>query len=247
MQISIIVRQLLAALGGFLAHHGATVDTDSTASLLAGIICVIVSLVWSAMAKAEMGDATKDIVKKVAGVLASQCVAALAGWLQADAGTAENPTALILLGANATLSHVRGHVPTRTLWLVACMCLVIPSCVLTPQQQAVAQQLVIPLGQVGLKALVTHGVIDSQDAILVGDGAATILSSSSKAEKLMRLSDLGLHTAASRGLIQPGDLLSVQEALAVIRQANTVAAKQPINVEPINSPPEAGDSRSSDF
>lgn len=120
MNLSILARHTIAAIGGILAHHGVVADTHSTASIIGGIIVVIISLLWSLVEKAEMADETKDIVKKLAAALASQAVAALAGWLQADAATAADPEALLLFLGNTTLSHARGHVPPAKLsqWLL---------------------------------------------------------------------------------------------------------------------------------
>ncbi|MGV3664286.1 MAG: hypothetical protein ACO1TE_29205 [Prosthecobacter sp.] len=165
MQLQIIARQVVAALGGLCAHHGVTVDTHSTASFIAAGLFFLVSLGWSLFAKAEADDAKKEIFKKLSGALASQLVAALAGWLQADAGTVADPEALILFLGNATLSHVRGHVPPPTrgqwLWLLlpSLLCLCLSSCralTSTPADVPACLLLLEPTPRVAFKLATGH-------------------------------------------------------------------------------------------
>lgn len=258
--IAILIRHALAASGAFLAAHGATVDDpNSLTALLTGLLLWLLSVLWSWFSKLDwlpvsyapkLSRDEKAVGRKLIAALVSQGVAALAGVVeqQGFSGNPDDATALIIFCANLAVSRAGlwqqplGVQAVKVL-LFCLLPMQLVCCTLTPQQQQVVQQLIIPLGQVGLKALVARGVLAPNDALLIGEGAATILSDGTKAERLVRLSDLGLEAAAERGLIQPGDVLTVKEATSIIQRASQSAPKQPINVQPVNSPPEAGDTR----
>ncbi len=113
--ITLIARHLIAAIGGMCAHHGVNVDASSTGSIIAALLFLGVSMLWSFAAKAEPSDDAKAVLQKAAGAFASQIVAALAGWLHVDAATAADPVALSVFVGNLTVAKVRGHVPAAKL------------------------------------------------------------------------------------------------------------------------------------
>lgn len=77
-----IVRQGLAAVGGFFAGQGMAVDETSTFSLVGGVLAWGIASAYSYFAKAEPDQEKKDVISKISAALASQGIAFAAGWLQ---------------------------------------------------------------------------------------------------------------------------------------------------------------------
>lgn len=139
----ILFRHTFAAIAAMLVHHGITADAGSTVSMLAGVLVFGFVTLLSAVLKMDIDDDKRAALQKLAAALASQFVAALAGWLQADAATAADPAALSLFLGNMTLSKLRGHVPpARVLGLLALCSLpfALSSCS-SPSQEALKSRL----------------------------------------------------------------------------------------------------------
>lgn len=128
--LAILLRHTFAALAGMLVHAGIATDAGSTGSLVAGLCVYVIVTILSTLFKMELSDSHKQIAQKLAAAFASQFVAALAGWLQADAATVGDPVALSLFLGNITVSRLRGHVPPARLaqWLMLALCLPLASC-----------------------------------------------------------------------------------------------------------------------
>jgi hypothetical protein len=103
-----IIRQALAAAGGFFAGHGMAVDENSLFSIVGGLLAWLIASVYSYFAKAAPDAEMKDQISKIAGALASQAIAFLAGWLQSMgyAGMIDDSFGISLFLANYGLSKV---------------------------------------------------------------------------------------------------------------------------------------------
>jgi hypothetical protein len=77
-----IVRQILAALGGFLTAQGMAVDDTSLLSLIGGLLAWGIASAYSYFAKAQPDLETKDKISLITTALASQAIAFFAGVLQ---------------------------------------------------------------------------------------------------------------------------------------------------------------------
>ena len=77
-----IVRQVLAALGGFLTAQGMAVDETSLLSLIGGLMAWAIASAYSYFAKAQPDLETREKITLVCTALASQAIAFLAGILQ---------------------------------------------------------------------------------------------------------------------------------------------------------------------
>jgi hypothetical protein len=103
-----IVRQGLAAVGGFFAGQGMAVDETSLVSIIGGVLAWLVASAWSYFAKTKLEPDMKDKVSLFAAALASQAIAFLAGWLQSlgFAGDVNDAAGVSLFLANYGLSKV---------------------------------------------------------------------------------------------------------------------------------------------
>jgi hypothetical protein len=103
-----LIRQGLAAAGGFLTAQGMAVDETSTFSLLGGIIAFLLASAYSYFAKAKPGQAQQDIITQIASALASQAIAFLAGYVQSLGydGHVNDALGMTLFSANYGLSKI---------------------------------------------------------------------------------------------------------------------------------------------
>ena len=79
-----LVRNLLAALGGWLTAHGAVVDTGSTASIVGGVVMVLITMVWSYVAKTDIARDDRLQVLAMVQATIGAVTSALNGWLVAQ-------------------------------------------------------------------------------------------------------------------------------------------------------------------
>lgn len=77
-----IVRQGLAAVGGFLTAQGMAVDDTSLFSLIGGALAYLLASAYSYFAKAKPDQARQEIITQIASALASQAISFIAGFLQ---------------------------------------------------------------------------------------------------------------------------------------------------------------------
>ena len=101
-----LVRQGLAAIGGFFAGQGMAVDDTSLMSIVGGFIAYGIAAAYSYLAKAAPDDEKKDLISKLAGALAGQAIAFAAGWLQSIgyAGGIDDSVGVSLFALNYGLS-----------------------------------------------------------------------------------------------------------------------------------------------
>lgn len=109
--------------------------------------------------------------------------------------------------------------------LIACLALLtLPSCqtfkkltaaLSTPQ----AKQTELALAELGLHIAVNAGKLSAGDALSIGNGVAVLTSGDTTISKVVQLSSIGLDTAATKGLIKPGDSVLIKATTAVITQA----------------------------
>ena len=84
------------------------------------------------------------------------------------------------------------------------------SCAPTPERVESLQRLVVPLGELGLELAVEEGQLEPGDAVIIGEGLATVVSGADKQTKYIDLARLGLK--AGKGLLQEGDRVLIQDA-----------------------------------
>jgi hypothetical protein len=103
-----LVRQGLAAVGGFFAGQGMAVDDGSLMSIVGGGIAWLLASAYSYFAKVSPDDEKKDLISKLAGALASQAIAFAAGYLQSIgyAGGIDDSVGVSLFALNYGLSKV---------------------------------------------------------------------------------------------------------------------------------------------
>lgn len=103
-----IVRQGLAAVGGFFAGQGMAVDETSLVSLVGGLVAYLLATAYSYFAKAQPGEAQKDMISQIAAALASQAIAFLAGYLQSlgYTGHINDAVGMTLFSVNYGLSRI---------------------------------------------------------------------------------------------------------------------------------------------
>lgn len=113
MKLDIFIRQLLAAVGGYLC-----IDTSNLPALAAGIAALVIACLWSFLKKANLFDSASALnddllvlAQKALGVAFSQGIAALSGALMNHGFTGDpNDTAAVLLFLlNTGLSHGNVH------------------------------------------------------------------------------------------------------------------------------------------
>ena len=146
----ILARHTVAALAGMLAHVGYHADANNTVALLGAVFALSLSVLWSMVLKLEMHDTTRQAMTKLGAALASQFIAAIAGWLQVDSVTVDDPAALLLFLGNLGASKLRGVPPSAKLgqWLMLALCLPLVSCSST-SQEALKQRLEAALVSAG--------------------------------------------------------------------------------------------------
>lgn len=83
------------------------------------------------------------------------------------------------------------------------------SCAPTPERVESLQRLVVPLGELGLELAVEEGQLEPGDAVIIGEGLATVVSGADKQTKYIDLARLGLK--AGKGLLQEGDRVLIQD------------------------------------
>lgn len=123
----ILARQGLAATGASFVYNGVTIDASSTSTLFTGVLLLVASVLWSWLSKLKwvhdidadeiITDDRKAVLQKLGAAVASQCVAALAGWLLASGfqGDANDPLAVALFVSNVAASRLRGVPPVKVL------------------------------------------------------------------------------------------------------------------------------------
>ncbi len=101
-----LIRNLLAAAGGWFASEGIAVDGTSTLSILTGLFLYLLAAGWSWWTKTTIDQSTAEKLKQFAEALASQAIAAAAGWLQqlGYTGSIDDTAGLALFGLNLGLS-----------------------------------------------------------------------------------------------------------------------------------------------
>lgn len=217
----ILSRHTFAAIAAILLHYGITVDGGSTVSVLSGIIVWVFTWLASVITKVEMDEEDKQVTQKIAAALASQFVAALAGWLQVDAGTAADPVALSLFVGNLTLSRLRGHVPVSPaamLLVLGSLCFV-PACSVT-SQQAFKDRLEGYAVAMGQAASVI--ALDGTLTALRGE-LSLLVARPVDADPMQQLLDQS-RISAIQALIREGE--------ARLKAMRKPGAKQPIEVNP---------------
>lgn len=102
------IRQVLAALGGWLAAQGTAVDVFDLPSLIGGLIAFVLASIWSWRAKSPPNADAKASLSLFAQAGASQAIAAMAGWLQAlgYTGAVDDSAGVMLFLANYGLSQL---------------------------------------------------------------------------------------------------------------------------------------------
>lgn len=95
------------------------------------------------------------------------------------------------------------------------------SCAPTPERVGQIQQLVVPLGDLGLELAVEEGQLEPGDALIIGEGLATVVSGADKQTKYVNLARLGLR--AGKGLLQEGDRVLIGEGEAIVIPAEDSA------------------------
>lgn len=106
--ISKALRHGFAALGGWLLQQGIYADANSTASILAALVCFVIAVTWSVLVKRPLEADRMKTMQLFALAIMQQLVAALAGWLQASGHQvdAADPAALTLFSANLAISKI---------------------------------------------------------------------------------------------------------------------------------------------
>lgn len=113
MKLDILIRQLLAAVGGYLC-----IDTSNLPALAAGVASLAVACLWSFLKKANLFDSASMLnddllvlAQKALGVAISQGIAALSGALlnHGFTGDPNDSAAVLLFLLNTGLSHGNVH------------------------------------------------------------------------------------------------------------------------------------------
>ena len=110
-----LIRQGLAAAGGFFTAQGMVVDAHSTASIIGGVIAYLIATAWSYFSKSKVDAETADKISLLAQALASQVIAFLAGWLQqlGYTGSIDDSAGATLFLANYGLSQLSRPDPVK--------------------------------------------------------------------------------------------------------------------------------------
>lgn len=118
--LEILLRQLIAAVSGSLAEQGLATD-GTTDSLVTAALIFAGAVMWSWFRKLEWNtnarqldvitDSRVDMLRKLLGVLVSQGLAALSGYLATHGQTVDvnDPVALSVFGVNALGSRLGAH------------------------------------------------------------------------------------------------------------------------------------------
>jgi hypothetical protein len=175
----------------------------------------------------DMSDDARANVKKAAAALASQLLAALAGWLQVDAATAADPLALTVFTANLAASRLRGVPPPAKLaqWMLFALCsslFVLSSCSST-SQDALQKRLESALTTIGKEA--SASALQSTLAFLRVE-LDTLLKKPVDDDPMQQLVDQN-RISALKAAIKLGE-----ERLAKLRGDKAVIDVQPLTVSP---------------
>lgn len=101
------------------------------------------------------------------------------------------------------------------LGILACAALIIgyallpASCQLSPEQQKRLQSITVPVTSLGLAYAQSQGYVTPGDRITITQGVAIVTSDKTPEAKLFELTELGLKTALERGLIQNGNVITL--------------------------------------
>lgn len=113
MKLDILIRQLLAALGGYFA-----LDTTSTPVFIASLLTIGFTVLWSWIQKANffndhitLDESVSVLLQKLLGAVVSQLIAALSGVLMTHGftGDVNDLGGVVIFGANVAASHFKLH------------------------------------------------------------------------------------------------------------------------------------------
>lgn len=83
------------------------------------------------------------------------------------------------------------------------------SCSLNPEQRQQLQAISVPAAGILSKAAVSQGWVEPGDEITIQRGVAVVVSDDKTEVKVMKLAELGLDTAISKGVLTTGDTVKV--------------------------------------
>lgn len=175
MKTEILIRQLLAAFGGYFA-----IDTTSTPVFIASMISIAFAIAWSWIKKANLfndhytlADSAGVLLRKLLGSVVSQLIAALSGALVAHgfAGDVNDLGAVVLFVINVAASHggTQQKLVGAPLHVLALCSLLSALCACSStSQEALKQRLESALVNAGreMSAVALQGTLDTLHAEL---------------------------------------------------------------------------------
>lgn len=103
---------------------------------------------------------------------------------------------------------------------------------LTPEQQQRLQAIAVPAASIGLTYAQSQGLIQPGDKITLTQGVAIVVSDKTSEAKLFELTELGLQHAVRTGLLQDGNVVTVQSTDQV-----SIASPPQAPLNPLLPPP----------
>jgi hypothetical protein len=89
------------------------------------------------------------------------------------------------------------------------------SCTMTPQQQQRLQAISVPAAGILSSVAVSKGWIEPGDKIIIQRGVAVVTSADSSEAKLFALAELGIAEALKNGLVDEGDVITLENTKTV--------------------------------
>ena len=89
------------------------------------------------------------------------------------------------------------------------------SCTMTPQQQQRLQAISVPAAGILSSVAVSKGWIEPGDKIIIQRGVAVVTSADSCEAKLFALAELGIAEALKNGLVDEGDVITLENTKTV--------------------------------
>jgi len=255
--ILLLIRQGIAALGGYLAANGIAMDgSPTTHSLILGLCLMGFASSWSWLSKMlkidyDISAWNATALRTALGSLISQGITFASAYYAVDAN---DPSALAVAVINAVASHYGVHqliafqtpiekaAAIKAMALCLFMSCLVSCAALSTWLASPAGQATVSLASLGLDVAAAKGKIAPGQVITIKQGVAVISDPTASAtDKVVKLEHLGLQEAVASGKLAPGDSLIIQQATAIIQQAVETpapapAAKQPVNVQPANNP-----------
>ena len=202
----LIVRHGMAIFGAYLTAHG--VNASSTESIVLGLVALAVPIVWSFVAKMFKFDETwkfdPTLSEKLRTALGSLVSQGITFASAYYSIDAHDPSALVIAVINAIASHYGVHQQIAHST---------PLDVATAIKVFVAGFCVLTLSScAGALALLANPAVDSMAISLV---------------------ELGLDEAVSKGVVTPGQVVTIKKAGAVITDPNDSTVNKAVKLEDI--------------